>query len=61
MPDGLLLQLRDTYPVETAWVPQYVGDELRQVRDAAWDALHAAWDALHIGSPAEIQKLEQAA
>ena len=54
MPDGLLLQLRDTYPVETAWVPQYVGDELRQVRDAAWDARH-------IGSPAEIQKLEQAA
>jgi hypothetical protein len=30
--------LRDTYPVETAWAPQYVGDELRQVRDAAWDA-----------------------
>ena len=38
MPDGLLLHLRDTYPVETAWAPQYVGDELRQVRDAAWDA-----------------------
>ncbi len=27
-----------TYPVETAWAPQYVGDELCQVRDAAWDA-----------------------
>ncbi|MGH3845118.1 MAG: hypothetical protein ACRDS0_27365 [Pseudonocardiaceae bacterium] len=37
MPDGMLLHLRDTYPIETAWAPQYVGDELRQVRDAAWD------------------------
>jgi hypothetical protein len=49
MPDGLLLHLRDTYPIETAWAPQYVGDELRQVRDAAWDArltsLRAAADA----------------
>jgi hypothetical protein len=46
---GLLLHLRDTYPVETAWAPQYVGDELRQIRDAAWDArltsLRAAADA----------------
>ena len=38
MPDGMLLHLRDTYPLETAWAPQYVGDELRQVRAAAWDA-----------------------
>jgi AAA domain-containing protein len=38
MPDGLLLHLRDTYPIETAWAPQWVGDELRQVRAAAWDA-----------------------
>ncbi len=38
MPDGLLLHLRDTYPIETAWAPQYVGDELRQVRAAAWNA-----------------------
>jgi hypothetical protein len=38
MPDGGLLHLRDTYPVETAWAPRYVGDELRQVRSAAWDA-----------------------
>jgi hypothetical protein len=38
MPDGMLLHLRDTYPVETAWAPQWVGDELRQVRDAAWAA-----------------------
>ena len=38
MPDGTLLHLRDTYPIETAWAPQYVGDELRQVRAAASDA-----------------------
>ena len=38
MPDGLLCHLRDTYPVETGWAPPYVGDELRQVRAAAWDA-----------------------
>ena len=38
LPDGRLLHLRDTYPLETAWAPQYVGDELRQVRAAAWDA-----------------------
>jgi hypothetical protein len=38
MPDGTLLHLRDTYPIETAWAPQYVGDELRQVRAAAWNA-----------------------
>ena len=38
MPDGRLLHLRDTYPVETAWAPQYVGDELRQVRAAALES-----------------------
>ena len=38
MPDGMLLHLRDTYPIETAWAPRWVGDELRQVRAAAWDA-----------------------
>jgi AAA domain len=38
MPDGRLLHLRDTYPVETVWAPQYVGDELRQVRAAAREA-----------------------
>ena len=42
MPDGRLLHLRDTYPVETAWAPRYVGDELRQVRAAAWNARLAA-------------------
>jgi len=35
MPDGTLMHLRDTYPIETAWAPQYVGDELRQVRTGA--------------------------
>jgi hypothetical protein len=38
MRDGRLPHLRDTYPLETAWAPQYVGDELRQVRAAAFDA-----------------------
>jgi hypothetical protein len=38
MPDGRLLHLRDTYPMETAWAPAWVGDELRQVRAAAWEA-----------------------
>jgi hypothetical protein len=49
MPDGRLLHLRDTYPVETAWAPPYVGDELHQARAAAWDArlagLRASADA----------------
>ena len=55
MPDGTLLHLRDTYPIETAWAPQWVGDELRQVRAAAWHArlagLRAAADA-HAAQPA---------
>ena len=42
MPDGRLLHLRDTYPIETAWAPRYVGDELRQVRAAGWNAHLAA-------------------
>ncbi len=49
MPDGRLLHLRDSYPIETAWAPQYVGDELRQVRAAAREArlagLRSAADA----------------
>jgi conjugative relaxase-like TrwC/TraI family protein len=53
MSDGRLLHLRDTYPTETAWAPQYVGDELRQVRAAAWDAhlvgLRAAAEARAAG------------
>jgi hypothetical protein len=42
MPGGRLLHLRDTYPIETAWAPQHVGDELRQVRAAAWNTHLAA-------------------
>jgi AAA domain/TrwC relaxase len=38
LPDGRLLHLRDTYPLETAWAPRWVGDELRQVRAGAWHA-----------------------
>jgi hypothetical protein len=38
MPDGRLLHLRDTYPIETAWAPPYVGDELRQARAAGHDS-----------------------
>src|SRR4029077_19542645 len=57
MPDGRLLPLRDTYPVETAWAPRYVGDELRQVRAAAWDArlagLRAAAEARAAGRRGE--------
>jgi hypothetical protein len=30
--DVRLLQLRATYPVETAWAPAHVGDQLRQAR-----------------------------
>ena len=35
LPDGTLLHMRDTYPLETAWAPQWTGDELRQVRAGA--------------------------
>ena len=42
MPDGTLLHLRDTYPIETAWAPQWTGDELRQVRFGAAEARLAA-------------------
>jgi hypothetical protein len=38
LPDGSLLHMRDTYPVETAWAPRWVGDELRQVRSGAEQA-----------------------
>jgi hypothetical protein len=50
MPDGTLLHLRDTYPVETAWAPPHVGDELRQARAAAWQA-HL--DAARAGAEAD--------
>jgi conjugative relaxase-like TrwC/TraI family protein len=42
MPDGQLIHLRDTYPIETAWAPPWVADELRQVRAGARDARLAA-------------------
>jgi hypothetical protein len=35
LPDGILLHVRDTYPLETAWAQRYFGDELRRVRAAA--------------------------
>jgi hypothetical protein len=38
MTDGLLMRLRDTYPLETAWAPPWVGDELRKVRTCARDS-----------------------
>ena len=38
MPDGTLLHLRDTYPIETAWAPPWTGDRLRYSRTAARDA-----------------------
>ena len=49
IPDGMLLHLRDTYPIETAWAPPHVGDELRQVRAAAW---HARLAAIRAGAEA---------
>jgi hypothetical protein len=68
MPDGMLLHLRDTYPIETAWAPQYVGDELRQVRAAAWDARLAglrasaeAHAAQHDGDHAEAARKHELA
>ena len=42
MPDGTLLHLRDTYPIETAWAPHWTGEELRQVRLGADEARLAA-------------------
>jgi hypothetical protein len=42
LPDGELLHLRATYPIETAWAPPWTGDELRQVRRGADDARLAA-------------------
>jgi hypothetical protein len=42
LPDGTLLHLRDTYPIETAWAPQWTGEELRQVRLGAAGARLAA-------------------
>ena len=57
--DGLLLHLRDTYPLETAWAPPYVGDELRQVRAAARDARLAAIRAAAEAHAAQHQDAER--
>ena len=38
LPDGMLLHLRDTYPIETAWAPPHVADQLSQARRGAADA-----------------------
>ena len=58
MPEGRLWHLRDTYPVETAWAPHYVGDELRQVRAAAREArlagLRAAAEAAAAGQNSDL-------
>ena len=68
MPDGRLLHLRDTYPIETAWAPPYVGDELRQVRAAAWEARLAglrasaeAAAAAHRGDPGTAARQQELA
>jgi hypothetical protein len=68
MPDGRLLHLRDTYPTETAWAPRYVGDELRQVRAATWEAslagLRAAAEATaarHRGDPGTAARQQELA
>jgi len=61
MPDGRLLHLRDTYPIETAWAPQWVGDELRQVRSGARDAGLAAAQADAEAAAAERSGHQQAA
>jgi AAA domain/TrwC relaxase len=41
-PDGRLLLMRRQYETETAWAPQWVGDELRAVRFGAQDAEQTA-------------------
>jgi hypothetical protein len=61
MPDGRLLHLRDTYPIETAWAPQWVGDELRQVRAGAREAGLAAARADADAAAAERSGRRQAA
>jgi AAA domain len=64
LPDGTLLHLRDTYPIETAWAPQYVGDQLRQVRAAAHDARLAglcAAAAANNGDPGTASRQQELA
>jgi hypothetical protein len=68
MPDGKLLHLRDTYPIETAWAPQWVGNEFRQVRAAALEARLAdlrsaaeATAASHRGDPGTAARQQELA
>ena len=61
MPDGTLLHLRDTYPTETAWAPMWAGDELRQVRVGAQDAILAAARAGAEAAAAERSGRDEAA
>jgi hypothetical protein len=42
LPDGTLHHMRASYAAETAWLPPYVGAELRQVRQARNDMTTAA-------------------
>jgi hypothetical protein len=51
--DGSLLHMRDTYPIETAWAPRWVGDELRQVRSGAHQA-HLS--AVRSGAEAQVAR-----
>jgi hypothetical protein len=53
LPDGTLLHLRDSYPIETAWAPKWVGDELRQVRTGAQEAHLSAVRAAAEADPAQ--------
>jgi hypothetical protein len=61
LPDGTLLHLRDTYPIETAWAPKWVGDELRQVRLGAQEARLAAIRAYAEAKAAAVGGDEQTA
>ena len=61
LPDGTLLHLRDTYPIETAWAPKWVGDELRQVRLGAQEASLAAIRAEAEAKAAAVRDDEHAA
>ncbi len=53
--DGRLLQLRATYPLETAWAPAYVGDQLRQTRIAGRDAHYSSVTKLAEATAAELR------
>ena len=61
LPDGTLLHLRDTYPIETAWAPKWVGDELRQVRLGGQEARLAAIRAQAEAKMATVSDDKQAA